>query len=263
MHLLLKSCLFLITTILLNACGGSQIDQQVILTETPPLDISKINLTKKMPEILVFTKTASFRHKSIEKGVQTLTKLGASNNFRITHTEDSLAFHPKNLKKYSLVLFLNTTGDILGEDQQTAFEEYIQNGGSFLGVHAATDTEYEWPWYGKMVGAYFSGHPDRQEATLDIFITNHSSTRHLGATWRHFDEWYNFKDINPNLQVLLKLDEKSYKGGTNGDYHPMAWFHEYDGGRAFYTGLGHTDAAYDDADFKQHLLGGIEWCLGR
>ncbi|MDP5231648.1 MAG: ThuA domain-containing protein [Cellulophaga sp.] len=263
MNFITKSSLVFAITALFVACGSSKIDQQVVLTETEPFRIKMSKVTNITPQILVFTKTAGFRHKSIEKGVETLKEMGVQNNFGITQTEDSLVFTTANLKKYQLVLFLNTTGDVLGEEQEKAVENYIQQGGSFLGVHSATDTEYKWPWYGKMVGAYFENHPKQQEAKINVFINNHPATKGLKNPWSHFDEWYNFKNLNPDVNVLLKLDESSYEGGTNGDYHPIAWFHEYDGGRAFYTGLGHTEAAYDDADFRQHLLGGIEWCLGR
>ncbi len=218
----------------------------------------------KMPElVLVFTKTTGYRHASIEKGVQTLRELGRQNGFIALQTDSGTDFNPQNLRNYKLVVFLSTTEEVLDDAQQKAFEGYIKNGGSYLGIHAAADTEYDWPWYGKLVGGYFESHPEQQEAKIDIVDTSHPSTTHLNNVWMHFDEWYNFKELNPSVSVLMKLDETSYKGGKNGANHPIAWYHEYDGGRAFYTGLGHTDAAYDDPDFRQHLLGAIEWCLKR
>ncbi len=222
------------------------------------------NQETKMPElVLVFTKTAGFRHQSIEKGVQTFRELGRKNGFIALQTESGEDFTPQNLKNYKLVVFLNTTMDVLNDAQQKAFESYIKNGGSYLGVHAASDTEYDWPWYGKLVGGYFVSHPEQQKAKIEVLDKTHPSTAHLQDVWMHFDEWYNFKDLNPNVHVLLKLDESSYKGGINGDNHPIAWYHEYDGGRVFYTGLGHTEASYDEPEFRQHLLGAIEWCLKR
>ncbi len=218
----------------------------------------------KMPElVMVFTKTEGWRHKSIEKGVQTLRELGRANGFVALQTESSEDFNASNLNNYKLVVFLNTTLDVLNDNQQRAFENYIKGGGSYLGIHAASDTEFDWPWYGKMVGAYFVDHPEQQNAKIDVIDRTHPSTAHLNNVWMHFDEWYNFKNLNPNVHVLMKLDESSYKGGTNGENHPIAWYHEFDGGRVFYTGLGHTEAAYDDPDFRQHILGGIEWCLKR
>lgn len=217
-----------------------------------------------MPDlVLIFTKTEGYRHKSIEKGVQTFRELGRRNRFVALQTEFSEDFNPQSLKNYKLVVFLSTTLDVLNETQQAAFESYIKNGGSYLGIHAATDTEYDWPWYGKLAGAYFDSHPEQQEAKIDVMDNTHPSTAHLDKVWMHFDEWYNFKNLNPKVNVLLKLDETSYKGGTNGANHPITWYHEFDGGRAFYTGLGHTEAAFDEPDFRQHLLGAIEWCLKR
>ncbi|WP_420603354.1 ThuA domain-containing protein [Flagellimonas sp.] len=218
----------------------------------------------KMPDlVLVFTKTEGYRHKSIEKGARTLRQMGRTNGFIALQTETAEDFNSQNLKNFKLVIFLSTTMDVLNDQQQRAFEGYIKNGGSFMGIHAAADTEYDWAWYGKLVGGYFESHPEQQKAKIDVVDRTHRSTVHLKNEWLHFDEWYNFKNLNPKVNVLMKLDESSYKGGTNGDNHPIAWYHEFDGGRAFYTGLGHTEASYDDSDFKQHLLGAIEWCLRR
>lgn len=218
----------------------------------------------KMPElVLVFTKTTGYRHASIEKGVQTLRELGRQNGFIALQTDSGTDFNPQNLRNYKLVVFLSTTEEVLDDAQQKAFEGYIKNGGGYLGIHAAADTEYDWSWYGKLVGGYFESHPEQQEAKIDVLDKTHPSTTHLNDVWMHFDEWYNFKELNPSVSVLMKLDETSYEGGKNGANHPIAWYHEYDGGRAFYTGLGHTDAAYDDPNFRQHLLGAIEWCLKR
>ncbi|MFD0990625.1 ThuA domain-containing protein [Mariniflexile jejuense] len=218
---------------------------------------------KTPDKILVFTKTAGFRHKSIETAVKTIEALGMQNNFEITHTEDALLFTTQNLKHYKLVIFLNTTGDILNTDEEQAFEVYIKNGGSFMGIHSATDTEYEWAWYGKLVGAYFLNHPQQATATITRVDGKHLSTKHLPEHWVRYDEWYNFKSINQDINVLLNLEESTYEGGQNGENHPIAWYHEFDGGRSFYTGLGHTNQSYDEPEFQQHLLGGILYCLKR
>lgn len=223
-------------------------------------------LNDEIAQILVFTKTMGYRHKSIEKGVETLKNLGKENNFSITQTEDSLQFNETNLKKYDLVLFLSTTMDVLGPDQEQAFKNYINNGGNYMGIHAASDTEYDWPWYGKLVGAYFTSHPNDpnvREAKMNVVNREHLSTAHLNDTWVRNDEWYNYKNINPDIEVLIYLDETSYQGGTNGDNHPIAWYQEFDGGRVFYTGGGHTQESYDEPDFQKHLVGGINYCLGR
>jgi type 1 glutamine amidotransferase len=244
---------------------ATKINQEITLNERNPYVMPNFSKSA-LSQVLVFTKTAGYRHKSIEKGVETLKEMGRRNNFKITQTEDSLQFNLSNLKKYQLVIFLSTTMDVLGPEEQNAFEGYIKQGGSFLGIHAATDTEYEWPWYGKLVGAYFTSHPNEpnvREAKMQVVDKNHASTVHLPDTWIRSDEWYNYKNINPDLKVLINLDETSYEGGTNGTNHPIAWFHTYDGGRSFYTGGGHTEESFDEPNFKKHLLGGIEWCLYR
>ena len=209
--------------------------------------------------LLIFTKTEGFRHDSIEDGVQALQSLAKSHNWATAHTEDASFFNSDSLRKYDAVVFLSTTGDILDEEQQKAFEQYINNGGGFVGIHAAADTEYEWPWYGDLVGAYFESHPRVQEATLTLEDSTHMATTFLPDEWQRTDEWYNYKDINPDINVLLKLDESSYEGGKNGENHPAAWYHEYDGGRAFYTAGGHTSESYREDLFLRHVWGGVAY----
>jgi len=213
--------------------------------------------------ILVFSKTAGFRHASIEKGVQLIMDLGAQNNFLVEHSEISSDINAENLSKYEVVVFLNTTGDILDANQQIIFERYIQAGGSFMGVHAAADTEYDWPWYGQLVGAYFESHSDVTSADGEIVIEDHAATEKLPMVWSRTDEWYNFRTVYEEINVLLNLDERTYQGGLMGENHPIAWYHEFDGGRSFYTGGGHTETSYDEPDFQNHLLGGILYCLAR
>src|SRR6478735_8292842 len=212
---------------------------------------------KKSKRILVYSKTRGFHHASIPAGIAAIQKLGTENNFAVDTTTDSTYFTKKTLKKYNAVVFLSTTGNVLNDEQQAAFQKYIQSGGGFVGVHAATDTEYDRPWYNQLVGAYFKSHPKPQEAVLNVVDASHISTQHLPAQWKRTDEWYNFKSIQNGLHVLITIDEKSYTGGQNGDTHPMAWYHDFDGGRAFYTELGHMDEAYVEPMYLQHLLGGI------
>ncbi|MCQ6959369.1 ThuA domain-containing protein [Mucilaginibacter aquariorum] len=216
------------------------------------------------PKVLIFCKTAGFHHESIAVGIPAIIKMGQENNFDVDTTTNAAKFTADNLKQYAAVIFLSTTGDVLNNEQQTAFEQYIKAGHGFVGVHAATDTEYDWPWYGKLVGAYFKSHPSKQqEANLEIVDRGFIATKHLPATWRRLDEWYNYKWIADDLHVLIKIDEKSYTGGENGDNHPMAWYHSFDGGRAFYTALGHTDASYAEPLYLKHLLGGIKYAIGK
>ncbi|GAA4420445.1 hypothetical protein GCM10023187_55710 [Nibrella viscosa] len=190
-------------------------------------------------------------------------KLGADNRFRVDTTEDASLFTPEKLRQYKAVIFLSTTGDVLDNTQQTAFEQYIRNGGGYVGIHAAADTEYDWPWYNQLAGAYFLHHPKQQNADIQVVDKKHLSTNMLPDRWKRFDEWYSYKNIIPELHVLAKLDETTYEGGRNGDNHPIAWYREFDGGRSFYTGLGHTDASYSEPLFLQHVLGGIKYAMGR
>ncbi|MEU4364758.1 ThuA domain-containing protein [Promicromonospora sp. NPDC023987] len=216
-------------------------------------------------DALVFSKTAAFRHGSIPTGIEAITQLGAANDFTVTATEDASVFSDDGLADYEVVVFLSTTGDVLDADQQAAFERYIQGGGGYAGIHAASDTEYDWPWYGELVGAYFASHPAQQDATIDVEDHAHASTAHLPDRWDRFDEWYNFRS-NPrgDVHVLASLDEDSYDAGGDamGADHPTAWCQVYDGGRSWYTGGGHTDASYAEPGFLEHLLGGIQTAAG-
>ncbi|HLT87059.1 MAG TPA: ThuA domain-containing protein [Sphingobacterium sp.] len=212
--------------------------------------------------VLIFTKTEGFRHQSIPKGVETVTKLVKAKGIIPVHSEDARYFCADSLSKFSAVIFLNTTGNILDEQQKVAFQEFIRSGKGYMGIHAASDTEYEWPWYGELVGGYFTQHPPVQEAKIDVVDRTHLATKHLQEVWWHKDEWYDFRDVQPGLHIVMTLDEQSYKGGTMGKFHPIAWFREFDGGRTFYTGLGHTEESYDEVQFQKHIVGGIKYVLG-
>ncbi len=213
--------------------------------------------------LLVFSKTEGFRHASIEPGIEALKGLAKEHGFTLDATEDAAVFTDDGLAGYDAIVFLNTTQDILDEDQQKAMEAFIRGGKGFVGIHSATDTEYDWPWYGGLVGAYFESHPRTQEATLDVLDQSHGSTKMLPRTWTRTDEWYNFKQMNPDVHVLITVDEDSYEGGTNGPGHPFAWYHTYDGGRAWYTLGGHTKESFSEDLFLQHVLGGIRYAANR
>jgi type 1 glutamine amidotransferase len=210
-------------------------------------------------QVLVFSKTAGFRHDSIPAGIQAIRELGAANGFTVTATEDNAVFTASQLAAYQAVVFLSTTGDILNSTQQTAFEAYVNGGGGYVGVHAAADTEYDWPWYGQLVGAWFHSHPAIQQVTARVEDRTHPSTAHLGTTWVRTDELYNYRtNPRPNVRVLINLDESTYSGGNMGD-HPIAWYHPQGAGRSFYTGFGHTIESYAGQAFRRHLLGGIQY----
>ena len=229
---------------------------------------------------LVFSRTAAFRHTDcIRQGTPAITGLGARRGFRVDATEDPTAFTDSNLAKYDVVIFLCTTGDVLNDTQQAAFERYIEAGNGYVGIHSASDTEYGWAWYGGLVGAYFRDHPgvagvnqQFQTATINVEDRKTPATRHLPARWTREEEWYNFR-TNPRdaVHVLLSVDESTYNprgysvpGGSPpmGD-HPIAWCHRYDGGRAFYTALGHKGEYWSEPLLLSHVLGGILMAAGR
>ncbi|MBC8084315.1 MAG: ThuA domain-containing protein [Hymenobacter sp.] len=214
------------------------------------------------PAVLVFYKTSGYYHPSIPVGLRAMQQMGRDNGFRVDTTNKATRFQLDTLRRYQAVVFLSTTQDVLNEAQQVAFEQYIRLGRGFVGIHAATDTEYGWPWYNGLVGAYFNGHPAVQPATVRVADSTHAATRFLPARWVRTDEWYNFRALAPDLRVLATLDETTYSGGTNGPDHPIAWCHAYDGGRAFYTAGGHTDDSYREPLFLRHLLGGITYAIG-
>ncbi|SEK93150.1 ThuA domain-containing protein [Parapedobacter koreensis] len=214
------------------------------------------------PRILVFSKTAAFYHESIPAGNAALLKMGANNGIDVDTTTDANRFNEDSLKQYSAVVFLSTTGDILDQYQEVALERYIQSGGGFVGIHAANDAEYDWGWYGRLVGAYFQDHPRPQEARFRVVNSQHPATEGLPETFTYADEWYNFKRISPDIKVLITIDEHSYEGGTHGDSHPMAWYHDFDGGRSFFTAFGHSAESFQDSLQLRHILGGIRYAIG-
>jgi uncharacterized protein len=240
--------MFLFLYLLAGACSSKEGEEQTSAVQA---------------SVLVFYKTSGFYHTSIPDGIAALQKLGRDNGIQVDTTKDAGRFTADGLKPYAAVVFLNTTQDVLDAAQQAAFEQYIRSGKGFMGIHSATDTEYDWPWYNQLVGAYFNGHPQIQSARVQVVNKNHPSTQSWPERWERRDEWYNFKDINPAITVLATLDEQSYQGGTNGSHHPIAWYHEFDGGRSFYTAGGHTAESYSEPLFLQHLLGGLTYVVGK
>jgi type 1 glutamine amidotransferase len=228
---------------------------------------------------LIFSKTAAFRHtECIPQGTTRIAQMSVQHGFDVDATEDAGAFNDANLAKYDVVIFLCTTGDVLNDTQQAAFERYIQAGGGYAGIHSASDTEYDWAWYGGLVGAYFRDHPgvpgvnqQFQVATMNVEDPHTAATNGLPRRWTREEEWYNFRtNPRPNVHVLLSVDESTYDprgysqpGGSPpmGD-HPIAWCHPYDGGRAFYTALGHKGVYWNEPLLLSHVLGGIEMAAG-
>jgi PKD repeat protein/type 1 glutamine amidotransferase len=213
---------------------------------------------------LVFSKTTGFRHDSIPDGIAAIQKLGQDHGFAVDATEDDTLFTDENLAQYDVVIFMSTTGDPLGtQAEKDAFQRYVEHGGGFVGVHAAADSGYDWEWYGKLVGGYFKQHPAIQQATVKVEDPAHPSTAGLPATLSRTDEWYDYQvDPRNTVHVLTSLDESTYTGGTMGFDHPNTWCQDYDGGRSWYTGLGHTKESYVEPEFLHLLLGGIQTAAG-
>jgi cytochrome c len=223
--------------------------------------------------VLVFSKTTEYRHASIAAGIHALQQLGAQEKFNVLASEDATLFNDDALAGFQAVIFINTTGDVLNAEQQMAFERYIQAGGGFVGIHAAADTEWKqldegsyWPWYQRLVGGVFSGHPESsdQMGTLTVRDNTHPATQALPQSWQASDEWYDFQRVSDAINVLVTVDEGSYTGAGMGAgaQHPVAWYRAFDGGRSFYTAQGHGDAAYADTNFLKLLRGGIAYAMG-
>lgn len=223
----------------------------------------------KQFNVLLFTKTAGFHHTSINEGVDALRNLADKHHFALDWHESASEFTDDKLKNYDVIVFLNTTADILNDAQQGAMERFIRSGKGFVGIHSASDTEYDWPWYTKMVGHLFKIHPVIQTAKLRVVDSNFPGLETMPASRVWTDEWYEYTPATiDDLNYLLTVDEDTYDpnvtwgdnvGKGMGDFHPIAWYHEYDGGRAFYTGLGHVPGTYSDPIFQDHIYGGIWW----
>jgi type 1 glutamine amidotransferase len=219
------------------------------------------------PSILIFSKTAEFRHDSIPAAQAALRQLATEHGWRADFTEDAAEFSFDRLAPYDAVIFLLTTGDVLDATHEAAFERYIRAGGGFVGVHSASDTAYNWVWYDGLVGAHNNQqnkHSGVVSATIHVTDHAHPSTAELPDRWIRTDEWYNFAtNPRPQVHVLMTVDESTYVGGTMGADHPIAWYHEYADGRAWYTALGHTVESYHEPLFLAHLWGGVEYAAHR
>lgn len=214
--------------------------------------------------VLVFTKTAGFRHDSIPVAIEEIGVLAKKKGFKVSFTEDSAWFTDERLKDFDVVAFVSTTGDVLNNAQENCLHRFLISGKGFIGVHAAADTEYDWPWYGRLVGAYFKGHPAIQPADTKIEDRKHPTTEHLPEIWKRTDEWYNYRaNPRPNVKVLATLDESTYKGGDMGADHPIIWCKPVDKGRSWYTGMGHTKETFREPLFMEQLWRAFQWTSRR
>lgn len=234
-----------------------------------PLLLSFSAISQKQFKALLVTTTNGWHHESLHWGVVAMKELAARNFFDVVVFEDPNSFNEKFLEQFQVIIFLNTTGDIFNAEQQKVMEKFIQSGKGFVGIHSASDTEYGWEWYTKLVGRMFHIHPVIQTAKLQILDNKFPGLQGFadGKLWT--DEWYEFgPELSTGLNYVLGVDETTYnpkvqwgekKGEGMGKLHPVSWYHEYDGGRGFYTALGHLPAIYSDKAFLDHLYAGILW----
>jgi type 1 glutamine amidotransferase len=214
--------------------------------------------------VLVFSKTSGFRHQSIPDGISALRDLGAQLSLEVDATEDAGRINDADLARYQAVVFLSTTGDLFDEAQKAALQRYVQAGHGWLGIHAASDAEYRWAWYASLVGAQFRRHPAVQKATVVVDPTGRTLVGPVPARWPRTDEWYDFR-ANPRgkVRVLATVDEATYTGGGMGADHPIAWCHDYEGGRSWYTGMGHASESFSEPLFLAHLSAGVRYVTGQ
>lgn len=265
MKIIARPSLTLVLLVLLSALAAcsEQSPPQAVKSETS----QSVENPQQLTSVLIFSKTTGWRHDSIPEGNAAVAALVEERGLQPIISEDAGVFTDEQLRRMAAVVFVNTTGDILNSQQQLAFERYIQAGGGFVGIHAATDTEHQgdWYWYQRLVGAVFKSHPSDpsnvQRARIKVVDAKHPATQKLPAEFDLIDEWYDFHSLSDRRHDLLTVDERSYQGGQHGAYHPIAWYHEFDGGRVFYTGLGHTKEAYSNPLFLQHLSGGLDYAL--
>ena len=230
--------------------------------EGPDASQARASAGAERPRILIFTRTAGFRHASIPDGVNALSKrLGAA--WSVQHTEDSGMFTREGLAPYRAVVFLSTTGDVLDDAQQQSLAEWTLGGGGWVGIHAAADTEHHWPWYGEQLCcARFATHPPVQKSTVVVEDRAHPSTSMLPERWERTDEWYVY-DRSPRkvdgVRVLASMDTATVAGPRMDGDHPIAWCRDLGAGRAWYTGGGHTSESFSEPLFIDHIEGGIRW----
>jgi type 1 glutamine amidotransferase len=248
-----------------RAAGDAPVRDGAGADGVAPTDATSTDAAQSPFRILVFSRTAAFRHVSIPTAIAALMDLQTTGGYVAEATEDPTLFTTANLARFQVVVFALTSGDVLNPAQQTAFESWIAGGGGYVGIHSASDTEYDWPFYGTLVGAYFRIHPAQQTATVRVEASTHPIMAGLPAAWVRRDEWYDFRtNPRPNVTVLATLDETTYTGGTMGADHPIIWAHPTaSGGRSFYTALGHTPESYAEPLFRRHLVNGIRWAAKR
>lgn len=222
-------------------------------------------------KVLIYTHNGKgYVHENIPFSVDALKKICVENGYSSEATDDPGVFTPQNLRNYHCIIFSNTNNEAFeDQSQKDAFVNYIRQGGGFVGIHSASGSERQWPWFWAMLGGKFVRHPKFQKFTIKVVDSSHPATTFLGETWQWEDECYYLNQLNPDIHILLAVDltsiddpdKETYPGKIFGDYFPLAWCHEFDGGRQFYTALGHHPDHYKDPTFLKHLEGGIRWAL--
>jgi len=228
-------------------------------------------LTAYTQTILVYTKNGEgYVHDNIEECVKMMRRIGDAEGYSITHSDDPSIMNDDDLSGFDLIIFANSNNEGFDTDQQRlAFQHYIMKGGSFMGIHSASGSERNWPWFWKILGGKFKRHPRYQEFEIVNLIPDHPATTHLGETWTWTDECYFLDHLNPsNTNVLAarlsSIEDEGkvdYPGETYGDLFPIAWQNELYGGRQFYTALGHSKEFYSNPVFEKHITGAISWVL--
>lgn len=237
----------------------TSIQDETVVTEMDSAPSTSQPTSATASQVLVFHRTEGFRHGSIEAGIEAVAGLGAVGGYEVTATEDPAIFSNEGLDPFAVVVFLNTTGDVLDEPEQRSLERFIASGKGFVGVHSAADTEYDWGWYGGLVGAYFDRHPEPQSAVIEV-VASHPVVEGIPQEFERFDEWYDFRARpDPGVTVLATVDESTYGGGAMGSNHPIVWAHEYEGGRAVYVGFGHTAESFEEPLILTLLDNAIRW----
>ena len=233
------------------------------------LCLAATTLSAQQFKALLVTETGGWHHESIAAAIPAMQGLAKRNAFQLDQYQAGMKLTSEMLAPYDVVVFINTTGDIFDEDEQAAFEKFIQSGKGYVGIHAASDTEYDWPWYTQLVGRMFVIHPVIQTAMLDLKSEKFPGLTRWPERLMWTDEWYEFTpEKTSGLNYLMTVDEKTFNpeadwgrvsGKGMGDFHPISWYHKFDGGRSFYTALGHMPEVYSEKLFLEHVYGGIYW----
>jgi type 1 glutamine amidotransferase len=219
-------------------------------------------------KVWVYSEVTNFFHESIPAGKTAIEQLGEEHDFDVVVSDDSSMFNDATLAEFDAVVFNNTNstpaaGALMTADERAAFQRYINGGGGFVGIHSASGTERDWEWYQQLVGASFRSHPAIQDVEVEVSDRVHPSTKDLPKSWTRNEEPYDFQ-TNPrgSVHVLATFDESTYSGALMGPDHPISWCHRFEGGRSWYTGMGHNPSAFGEELFLEHVLGGIEWAAG-